>query len=123
MIEIEPCPDWYSPLSVIWDEGEDPALDLAPYFWRIVEAVSPLTITDSLTGRQWDYAKELLDRKPEPPDVIGWESRWRNFLEYVWKLTDEHYRRLGKAERAREARARKKAPPPAPPPPAGRLEL
>ena len=41
MIEIEPCPDWYSPLAIIWDEGEDPALDLAPYFHRVVEAVSP----------------------------------------------------------------------------------
>jgi hypothetical protein len=103
---IAPLADWFSPLSSLAEKEDDPLLILAPYYQRLVEVVIPLVVGDMLTMRAWGWAKDELDKKPKPHDLVEWESRWRNFIGDVWRVVDQHLEREQKIERARAKRAK-----------------
>jgi hypothetical protein len=94
---LEPCPDWSDPLAVCFDDTEDPVPVLVPYYTRLCELVVPLTLTDVLTQRGWGFAKDFLDTQPEPPSILEWTSRWRNFVGQVWQVVGDHQRRAWQA--------------------------
>jgi hypothetical protein len=111
---IVPLADWYTPLGIC-DDADDPLPILAPYYCCLVEAIVPLAVSDVLTARGWQWAKDALDQKPVPKTLLDWSSRWRNFLGTCWSLVEAHQDRLAKIERAR-ARKKKPAAPVAPAP-------
>jgi len=98
--------DWFWPLTSTAEEGDDPVVILAPYYQRLVEVVVPLVVDDLLTARAWGWAKDGLDAKSKPRDLLEWESRWRNFVGEVWRLVDAHQERMRKIERARAKRVK-----------------
>jgi len=100
---LETCPDWWDPLAVMFDDADgDPLLVLAPYYAYVVETVVPLAVRDVLTMRAWGFAKDFLDAQPLPVTVLEWQSRWRNFVEQIWRLVHQHGQRAWVAEKPKQ---------------------
>lgn len=90
--DLASCLDWYSPVPMLL-MGQDPLDHLAPYWYRLIKAISPYR-DDSLVAADWTAAVGLLDAKPLPTAPEVWNLRWRQFVVAIWRLLEQHERRL-----------------------------